>query len=164
MDKKLLKIFFGFGLLLVPFAFRRENLKTLLLTFFLKGYISSFLDQVVVKKKQVVYPTRNFPKFFKTSILFDYLLLPLLCVFYFRTTQAKKFWGTVLSVFYYTLPVTLVEGILEKKTRLINYKNTWSRWVSFTTLTLTFWFVRGLVTMVTKLNVEGSSQTQKQAD
>ena len=52
MQKKLLRIILGVGLLLIPFAFKREKLKDWLLIFFLKGYISSFLDQIIVKKKR----------------------------------------------------------------------------------------------------------------
>ena len=76
MQKKLLRIILGVGLLLIPFAFKREKLKDWLLIFFLKGYISSFLDQIIVKKKQISYPVRFMSKYFDSSILFDYLLFP----------------------------------------------------------------------------------------
>ena len=64
MQKKLLRIVLGVGLLLIPFAFKREKLKDWLLIFFLKGYISSFLDQIIVKKKHVSLPRPFYVKVF----------------------------------------------------------------------------------------------------
>ncbi len=160
MDKKLLKFFWGLGLLLVPFAFRRKHLKTLLLTFFIKGYLVSFIDQIVVKRKQLKYPVRNFQNYFKTSILFDYFLFPLLCVFYHRTTEKKKGLAILLNAFFYSIPVTLIEGILEKKTNLIHYKNQWTRWISFATLTGTLWTVRILVVLINKFNRDETKPAQ----
>jgi len=157
MQKKLLRIVLGVGLLLIPFAFKREKLKDWLLIFFLKGYISSFLDQIIVKKKQISYPVRFMSKYFDSSLLFDYLLFPLLCVFYNRTSEKSNLHSIFLQSFIYTTPITVLEVILEKKTNLIRYKKNWNWLITYSTLVVTFLFVRGFIAIIRKLNIENTS-------
>ena len=157
MQKKLLRIVLGVGLLLIPFAFKREKLKDWLLIFFLKGYISSFLDQIIVKKKHVSYPVRFMSKYFDSSILFDYLLFPLLCVFYNRTSEKSNLHSIFLQSFIYSTPMTVLEVILEKKTNLIRYKKNWNWLITYSTLVVTFLFVRGFIAIIRKFNIENPS-------
>ena len=154
MQKKLLRIILGVGLLLIPFAFKREKLKDWLLIFFLKGYISSFLDQIIVKKKRISYPVRFMSKYFDSSLLFDYLLFPLLCVFYNRTSEKSNLHSIFLQSFIYTTPMTVLEVILEKKTRLIKYNKDWNWLITYSTLVVTFLFVRSFIAIIRKLNIE----------
>ena len=157
MQKKLLRIILGVGLLLIPFAFKREKLKDWLLIFFLKGYISSFLDQIIVKKKHISYPVRFMSKYFDSSILFDYLLFPLLCVFYNRTSEKSNLHSIFLQSFIYSTPMTVLEVILEKKTNLIRYKKNWNWLITYSTLVVTFLFVRGFIAIIRKFNIENTS-------
>lgn len=157
MQKKLLRIILGVGLLLIPFAFKREKLKDWLLIFFLKGYISSFLDQIIVKKKRISYPVRFMSKYFDSSLLFDYLLFPLLCVFYNRTSEKSNLHSIFLQSFIYTTPITVLEVILEKKTNLIRYKKNWNWLITYSTLVVTFLFVRGFIVIIRKFNIENPS-------
>ena len=158
MQKKLLRIILGVGLLLIPFAFKREKLKDWLLIFFLKGYISSFLDQIIVKKKRISYPVRFMSKYFDSSILFDYLLFPLLCVFYNRTSEKSNLHSIFLQSFIYSTPMTVLEVILEKKTNLIRYKKNWNWLITYSTLVVTFLFVRGFIAIIRKFNIENPSK------
>ena len=158
MQKKLLRIVLGVGLLLIPFAFKREKLKDWLLIFFLKGYISSFLDQIIVKKKQISYPVRFMSKYFDSSILFDYLLFPILCVFYNRTSEKSNLHSIFLQSFIYSTPMTVLEVILEKKTNLIRYKKKWNWLITYSTLVVTFLFVRGFIAIIRKFNIENPSK------
>jgi len=157
MQKKLLRIVLGVGLLLIPFAFKREKLKDWLLIFFLKGYISSFLDQIIVKKKHVSYPVRFMSKYFDLSILFDYLLFPILCVFYNQTSEKSNLHSIFLQSFIYSTPMTALEVILEKKTNLIRYNKNWNWLITYSTLVVTFLFVRGFIAIIRKLNIENTS-------
>jgi hypothetical protein len=157
MQKKLLRIVLGVGLLLIPFAFKREKLKDWLLIFFLKGYISSFLDQIIVKKKHVAYPVRFMSKYFDSSILFDYLLFPLLCVFYNRTSEKSNLNSIFLQSFIYSTPMTVLEVILEKMTNLIRYKKKWNWLITYFTLVTTFLFVRGFIAIIRRFNIENPS-------
>ena len=158
MQKKLLRIILGVGLLLIPFAFKREKLKDWLLIFFLKGYIASFLDQIIVKKKRISYPVRFMSKYFDSSLLFDYLLFPLLCVFYNRTSEKSNLHSIFLQSFIYTTPMTVLEVILEKKTNLIRYKKNWNWLITYLTLVTTFLFVRGFIVIIRKFNIENPSK------
>ena len=158
MQKKLLRIILGVGLLLIPFAFKREKLKDWLLIFFLKGYISSFLDQIIVKKKHVAYPVRFMSKYFDSSILFDYLLFPILCVFYNRTSEKSNLHSIFLQPFIYSTPMTVLEVILEKKTNLIRYKKKWNWLITYSTLVITFLFVRVFIVIIRKFNIENPSK------
>ena len=158
MQKKLLRIILGVGLLLIPFAFKREKLKDWLLIFFLKGYISSFLDQIIVKKKRISYPVRFMSKYFDSSLLFDYLLFPLLCVFYNRTSEKSNLHSIFLQSFIYSTPMTVLEVILEKKTNLIRYKKNWNWLITYSTLVVTFLFVRGFIVIIRKFNIENPSK------
>lgn len=157
MQKKLLKIILGVGLLLIPFAFKREKLKDWLLIFFLKGYISSFLNQIIVKKKQVSYPVRFMSKHFDSSILFDYLLFPILCVFYNRTSEKSNLYSIFLQTFIYSTPMTVLEVILEKNTNLIKYNKNWNWLITYISLVITFLFVRGFIAIIRKFNIETPS-------
>ena len=157
MQKKLLRIVLGVGLLLIPFAFKREKLKDWLLIFFLKGYISSFLDQIIVKKKHVSYPVRFMSKYFDSSILFDYLLFPILCVFYNQTSEKSNLHSIFLQSFIYSTPMTALEVILEKKTNLIRYNKKWNWLITYSTLVVTFLFVRGFIAIIRKFNIENTN-------
>ena len=161
MQKKLLRIILGVGLLLIPFAFKREKLKDWFLIFFLKGYISSFLDQIIVKKKQISYPVRFMSKYFDSSILFDYLLFPILCVFYNRTSEKSNLHSIFLQSFIYSTPMTVLEVILEKNTNLIRYNKNWNWLITYSTLVVTFLFVRGFIAIIRKFNIENPSIQNK---
>ena len=158
MQKKLLRIILGVGLLLIPFAFKREKLKDWFLIFFLKGYISSFLDQIIVKKKHISYPVRFMSKYFDSSILFDYLLFPILCVFYNRTSEKSNLHSIFLQSFIYSTPMTVLEVILEKNTNLIKYNKNWNWLITYLSLVITFLFVRGFIAIIRKFNIENPSK------
>lgn len=155
MEKRLLRIFFGIGLLLLPFAFKRVRLKDWLLVFFLKGYLSSFIGTVIVKNKNIKYPIRIFPEYFRISILFDYFLFPLLCVFYNRTSLRTKPILTFIQAFLYSVPITIIEFFLEKYTDLIEYRKSWNWLITYVTLTITFLIVRVFISATRRLNIEG---------
>lgn len=153
MQKHLLRLILGTGILLIPFAFKREKLKDWLLIFFLKGYISSFIDQMIVKNRHISYPIRFLPKYFNYSVLFDYLLFPLLCVFYNRTSLTSKPLSIFLQSFIYSLPMTLFEAIVEKYTKLIKYRNNWNWLITYSTLVTTFLFVRGFISIIRRFDI-----------
>ncbi|WP_367617684.1 CBO0543 family protein [Salirhabdus salicampi] len=154
MKKQLLNIFLIIGIVLIPFAFKREKLKDWLLIFFLKGYISSFISFIVVNNKQISYPIRFMPKFFKISIIFEYLLFPLLCVFYNRTSLTSKPVSILIQSMLYSMPITIIEVLLERKTDLIKYHSKWNWKITFLSLVTSFLGVRGFMYLTRKLNIE----------
>lgn len=158
MQKQLLKIFLGVGILLLPFAFKREKIKDWFLVFFIKGYISSFIANIVVRNNQISFPIRFMPKFFDISIIFDYLLFPLLCVFYNRTSLTSKPVSILFQSLLYSTPMTLIEVLLERYTDLIKYKRKWNWIITYITLVVTFLGVRGFMSLTRKMNVEKEEQ------
>ena len=93
-------------------------------------------------------------KYFDSSILFDYLLFPILCVFYNRTSEKSNLHSIFLQSFIYSTPMTVLEVILEKKTNLIRYNKKWNWLITYSTLVVTFLFVRGFIAIIRKLNIE----------
>ena len=164
MQKNLLRIIFGIGIFLIPFAFKREKLKDWLLIFFVKGYISSLINQIIVKKKHIVYPVRFMSKYFDLSILFDYFLFPLLCVFFNRTSEKSNLLSIFVQTFLYSTPMTILEVFLEKYTKLIKYKKGWNWVITYFTLVVTFLFVRGFITIIRKLSLETPNKTTKKIE
>lgn len=131
MEKKVLRGLLLMGLFLLPFAIRSENRKDWIIIFLLKGFFSSILDTFLTKQKKVSYPKRFLPHYFKINVLFDYLLFPITCVFFNQTTYHSNLIGILLKAFLFSLPMTIVEFIFEKKTKLITFKD---RWTSLHTL------------------------------
>lgn len=71
--KNLIKLLYFFGVGSFIFFIKKPLAKDWLLVFFIKSYYAALVDQLVVNKGYIQYPTR-FPKKVKTSVLFDYIL------------------------------------------------------------------------------------------
>ncbi|GGJ79247.1 hypothetical protein GGR02_002251 [Anoxybacillus voinovskiensis] len=151
MDRLLLwaLLIIGVVLLIVSFVRKRALIKDSLLVFLLKSYFSTFFGVVVVEKHMLDYPVRFFPNYFDTSILFEYLLFPVVCVYFYQTTYHSRFWGIVWQCFLYAGAITIPEIFLEKYTDLIEYR-TWTWWYSFFTIFFLSFFVRMIMLVVNK--------------
>ena len=88
------------------------------LVFFIKNYYASLVDQLFVNKGYVKYPTR-FPKRVKTSLVFDYIIPLISCVFYNQLTKDSRIIQCLLKVLYFRVPMTITELWLEKNTQLV---------------------------------------------
>jgi hypothetical protein len=131
-----------------------------IIIFFIKSYISSFLDTIVNKKGFVSYPVRLF-KIFNISVLFNYILFPLTCVYYNQLTKNSSLQGILTKSLYFSVPMAFFEDILEKNTKLVKYKNGWNSFISFFSITVTFLFVRGVISVIRFLNKEPSSSNSE---
>ncbi|WP_442598464.1 CBO0543 family protein [Neobacillus sp. D3-1R] len=149
-----MKIQYGlllFGLIsLVTMA--KKPVKDWIIVFFFKGFISGFIDSLVINKwNKICYPVRFFPKTFKINILYDLLLFPLSCVWFNQWTMRAPIKEIFLKVFVFSIPMTIIETIAEKKTRLLKYKK-WTSWHSLLSLTTTFLMTRGFLGLVRKMD------------
>jgi hypothetical protein len=81
-------------------------------------------------------------------------------VFYNQTTYRSKLPGIISQAFMYSLPMTGIEYILEKKTNLIKY-NTWKWYYTLFSLVGTFLFVRGSIAVIRKYTNTESDDTNK---
>jgi hypothetical protein len=136
----------------MPNVLKREPKKDWIIVFLLKCLVSGFLGSIIAGKKLLEFPVRLFPFAFKSSVVYDNLLFPLLCVFYNQTSYQSKLSSMIAQAFLYSLPMTGIEYILEKKTNLIKY-NKWTWYYTLITLTGTFLFVRGVMGYIRKITL-----------
>lgn len=152
-EKYLLRFLFLFGIASFLNLLRKPPVKDWLLIFFLKGYMSSIFDKVLVREGYITYPTKLFKKF-DVSIIFDYILFPISCIYYNQVTEKAKLSDIIIKLFYFSVPMALGEAWLEKNTQVIHYKKGWTPLKSFTSLSLTFLIVRGIMFWVRKVDVK----------
>lgn len=152
-DRIILKGLLGFGLLALPWLLlRKRPLKDWIIIFATKGVYASIVDSFVVHRNWVAYPVRFLKKIFKISILFDYLLLPIVCVFYNQVTYDSKLLGILGKALFFSIPMTIVEFGLKRKTKLIHWKKKWKSYHTLSSLTLTLWLDRGMMGLIRKVS------------
>ncbi|ANB61017.1 CBO0543 family protein [Anoxybacteroides amylolyticum] len=158
MDRLILWTLFIIGIALLGVSlFRKPALmKDSLLVFALKAYFSTFFGVFVVEAHMLDYPVRFLPSYFDTSILFEYFLFPIVCVYFYQTTYYSSFGVILWQCALYTAAITIVEVLCEKYTDLIEY-HTWTWWYSFLTIFFLSFFVRMIMLVVNKKFSSGTS-------
>jgi hypothetical protein len=136
---------------LLFYCLYKKPLTEWLLVFFSKAYISSLLDNYFVVSGNFSYPVRFLPTKFDTSLVFDYLAFPVLCVLYNQTSHKSKLTGIIGQAILYSCLITLIEWWIESNTLLIDYRH-WNLFYSLGFFILTFLLVRGLLGLVRKVN------------
>ncbi|WP_421378057.1 CBO0543 family protein [Bacillus salacetis] len=149
-EKNLIKFLYFFGISSFVYLIKKPLAKDWLLVFFIKSYYASLVDQLVVNRGYVQYPTR-LPKQMNTSLLFDYILFPISCVFYNQISKDSRFIQCLLKVLYFSIPMTLIELWLEKNTRLVKYKNGWNWTATFFSLSFSFLLVRFTMSVIRRI-------------
>ncbi len=149
-EKNLIKSLYFFGIGSFIYSIKKPLAKDWLLVFFIKSYYASLVDQLVVNKGYVEYPTR-IPSKVKTSLLFDYILFPLACVFYNQLTKDSRILQCLLKVLYFSVPMTITELWLEKNTQLVKYKKGWNWITTFNSLSFSFLLVRFSMSVIRRL-------------
>lgn len=151
LERLILRASLVIGILSFPFIFRNK-FKELGIVFFSIGYIASFLANfVIVKGEWVRHPIRFLPQYFQTNVLYEYLILPLSCVLYNQTTSHSKLPGIIGQSILYSGFHTIIEYVLEKKTRLV----IWVKWTwlhNMISLALTFIGSKGILMFFNRLS------------
>lgn len=149
-DRTLLNLFTLAGVIgSLFFLLRRKgDTKDWFLIFFIKTLVSTIIDGPIIKRKYVKYPHRYFPKSFDSNIVFLYILFPLSCVMYNQFTYKMQIVKTVLSVFLFSAPMTLMESWLEKNTNLVEYHKGWNSYITFAVLSFTFILVNRTIKLI----------------
>jgi hypothetical protein len=150
MDRIILWSMFIIGMVLLIFSLRKPLIKDTILVFIMKAYFSSFIGVIVVEEKMVEYPVRFLSKYFDASILFEYFLYPIMCVYFYQTTYHSSYAGIVLQCALYTAALTIIEVLCEKYTDLITY-HTWTWMHSFISIFLLSLSVRIIVLLLNKI-------------
>ncbi|MCM3600403.1 hypothetical protein M3175_06645 [Robertmurraya korlensis] len=149
-EKNLLRLITGIGILSFINLLRKPPLKDWLIIFLLKGYIASILDNLLVKKGYLQYPVNLF-KFFDISAVFSYLVFPVSCIYFNQVTKNSNIFGILFKCLLFSLPSTLFEHWLQKNTKLIKYKKSWSSFHSFFSIASTFLIVRFLMGIIRRV-------------
>lgn len=135
-DTMILRAFLVLGLLILPFLFKKPPLKDWLITYLQTGFFATIVDSIFVQQGRISYPVRFFKKAFKISILFDYLLFPVVGVLYNQITYRSGLKGIFGKILIFSLPMTVLELGLESKTKLVH----WKKWTWYQT----FLYVSGI--------------------
>jgi hypothetical protein len=148
-ERKILRLLFLFGIVSFLFSVRKPPVKDWLIIFLLKSYIASILDNILVKKGYLKYPVNLF-KTFDISVLFSYLLFPVSCIYFNQATKNSGTLGIIVKSILFSAPSSLAEDWIEKNTKLITYKKSWTSLHSFFSIASTFLLVRFLMSLIRK--------------
>ncbi|WP_163538405.1 CBO0543 family protein [Gracilibacillus sp. YIM 98692] len=153
MEKYILWGLLLLGLVLLILSFKKSrNITQWLLIFFMQAYFSTFIGVIVVEKKMVEYPVKFLPHFFETSILYEYLLFPVVNIYYYQTTYHSKLFGIIIQTLFYSAGLTILEvGVFEKYTELVEY-HAWTWIHTFSSIFLLMLFIRGMMKLVCKIS------------
>ncbi len=96
----------------------------------------------VVELGLIEYPVRELSDINRTSFIFEYLILPVVCIFfnaYYPSTFSRK-----IQLLYYLAfgsALTIAESMFEKYTMLIEYTG-WKWYWSLISMCIIFWLTR----------------------
>jgi hypothetical protein len=148
-EKNILRLLLVIGIGTFFNLIRKPPIKDWLIIFLLKSYISSIIDNILVKKGYLKYPVK-WIKTFDFSFIFSYLIFPVSCIYYNQVTKNSSVFGIIFKCLLFTLPSTIVELWFERNTKLIKYKKSWTALHSFGSIAFTFLIVRVLITFIKK--------------
>lgn len=113
-EKNILRALFIFGIFSFFQLVKKPPMKDWLIIFLLKGYIASILDNLLVKKGYLKYPVSLF-KTFDISVLFSYILFPVICIYFNQVTKNSGLIAIFLKCLLFSLPSAFAEHWIEKK-------------------------------------------------
>ncbi|MDQ0220775.1 hypothetical protein ELQ35_21385 [Peribacillus cavernae] len=149
MERIILWAFFIIGIALLFFSLRKAVIKDWILIFLLNAYLSTFVGVFVVEEKLLEYPVRFLSNYFGTSLLYEYLLFPVICIYFYQTTYHSKYLNIILQGALYTSALTIIEVLIEKYTDLIKY-HTWTWMHTFISTFFLMIFLRILMQLINK--------------
>ncbi|MGD6855999.1 CBO0543 family protein [Bacillus infantis] len=150
-EKNTLKFLLVFGVISFINLMRKPPVKDWMLIFLFKGYLSSVIDKLLVRKGYITFPVK-LVKSFDVSFIFDYLLYPIACVYFNQATRTSGVIGILMKALCFSIPMALVEHFFEKRTSLIKFKKGWNSLISFYSLTITFLISRTFIAIIRKAN------------
>jgi hypothetical protein len=153
VETNILRFFFLISIVLFINIIRKPPIKDWLIIFLLKSYIASILDTILVKLGYLKYPV-NFFKIFDISVLFSYLIFPVTCIYFNQMTRNSSIINILIKCLLFSVPSTLAEFLIEKKTKLIKYKKSWTSFHSFASISGTFLIVRFLMALINKASIK----------
>lgn len=110
--------------------------------FLFAGMPTWILGLMAVQFELLEYPYRELSDVNRTSFIFEYLVLPIMCIHFY--IHYPKLSSKVIKCLYYfgiTLLFTGIEYFVEKYTDILNYKG-WQLYWTFISVGFVLWFVR----------------------
>ncbi len=136
----------------ISLIFIPKNIRQQASFIFLFSQLPSWLfGLLAVEFGLLEYPVREFAKANGTSFTFEFLVLPIICVFFnIYYPEKRSFYKKI--IYYITVlgPITLAEYFIEKYTLLLNYIH-WEWYFTFITMVLFVYFIRAVYKWFFKL-------------
>lgn len=133
-----------FGLALFLYSLRKPPLHVWITTFLLKAYVSTFIGVLIIEEGMLEYPVRFLEGYFDSNILYEYLLLPVVCIYFYKATYQVNVWRILGVGLLFTSGLTFVEALFEANTSLIEY-HTWTWMHSFASIYIIMVLIRLLL-------------------
>jgi hypothetical protein len=147
--KKFLRTLLVLNLIaIIPILSRKPPVKDWLLVYLFDALTNGIADRFLVAHHFVSYPTRLFPKIFKTHILFDYLIHPTYTVLFNQFTYKDRPFRIIFKLLLLLIPLSSFEFWAAKNTSLINWKPGWNYYSSFVALAIKSLITRSLIGIV----------------
>ena len=146
-EKTMLWLLALIGVGLFVFSMRKPPIKEWLLFFLLTSYFSSIIGVIVVEEGMLTYPVNLFNRHFDSSLTYEYVLFPVLGVYYYQSTFRSGWIGYVLKAVIYSGIITITEFFLEKYTDLIHYES-WTWYYTFLSTLLLLLIIRIIVNFI----------------
>jgi hypothetical protein len=140
------------SLFLLPFAIIKRPFKDWLIVYLVSFIGNSFADRYLVSKGYLKYDVRPFRRKFKIHLPFDYVMYPLLLLYYNQWTLNSKPSGLFFKLFPFIIPQTIIETIAERKTHLISWRRGWTWIHSFISLLIKFLLCRMMIAIIRIIN------------
>jgi hypothetical protein len=137
------------GITLLFSSLRKPPIKNWILIFSLSSCFSTFFGVLVVEEKMLEYPVRFLRNYFSSSLLYEYLLFPVVCIYFYQTTYRSRYLNIVLQCILYTTVLTIIEFFFERYTELIKY-HTWTWIYTFISTFLLMMFIRFLMQLISR--------------
>lgn len=151
------RIILWFSLLLAVvllfLSLKKTPIKDWVIVYLLQAFLAIFAGVIVIEEKMLEYPVRFLPKYFDSNILYEFLILPVVCVYFNQTSYHSNIPSTILQNITYTSVLTIIEVVLEKYTNLIKYKN-WNWMYTFGSTFLIMLFVRIVIGFIRKISIQ----------
>lgn len=139
------------GIALLFYSLRKPPIKDLIIIFLLTSFFSIFLGVLVVEENMIEYPISFLSNYFSSSLLYEYLLLPVVCIYFYQGTYYSRYPRMILKCALYTSVLTIIEVLLERYTDLIEY-HTWT-WVhTFISIFCLMMFIRISMKLIIRLD------------
>ncbi|HET7580204.1 MAG TPA: CBO0543 family protein [Bacillales bacterium] len=154
MEKGFLWFLLVLGVFLFLYSLRKPPRKDWLLAFFITSYCSSILRVIVVEKHLLDYPVGLFEKYFHTSPLYEFLLLPVVSIYYYQFTYRSGWVAMFVTGLVAASALTCTEVIFEKYTPFVHYI-TWTWQASFLSIFLLLFAIRVFLHLVNQKEDSG---------